>query len=108
MFWAVMVDKLYLLALHPPFLAQKYTFCTLDPRRVRRVSHEIIRRKSMKALRIIQSVGYFALFLASVFNLVNQIAEKQIFGLAITLPLLVIALVGIICGIILIIKNRKK
>ena len=62
----------------------------------------------MKALRIIQSIGYFALFLASAFNLVNHIAEKQIFGLAITLPLLAIALVGIICGIILITKNRKK
>ena len=62
----------------------------------------------MKALRIIQSIGYFALFLASVFNLVNQITEKHIFGLAITLPLFVIALVGIICGIILITKNRKN
>ena len=62
----------------------------------------------MKALRIIQSVGYFALFLASVFNFINQIKEKQIFGLAITLPLLVVALAGMICGIILISKNRKK
>lgn len=62
----------------------------------------------MKALRIIQNIGFFALFLASVFNLVNQIAEKHIFGLAITLPLFAIALVGIICGIILITKNRKK
>ena len=62
----------------------------------------------MKALRIIQSIGYFALSLASVFNLVNQIKEKQIFGLAITLPLFVIALAGMICGIILISKNRKK
>ena len=62
----------------------------------------------MKVLRIIQSVGYFALFLASIFNLVNQIKEKQIFGLAITLPLFVIALIGIICGIILITKNKKS
>ena len=62
----------------------------------------------MKTLRIIQSIGYFALFLASVFNLVNQIAEKHIFGLAITLPLFAIALVGIICGIIIITKNRKN
>lgn len=62
----------------------------------------------MKILRIIQNIGYFALFLASVFNLVNQIKEEQIFGLAIMLPLFVIALVGIICGIILITKNRKK
>ena len=61
----------------------------------------------MKALRIIQSIGYLALFLASVFNLVNQITEKHIFGLAITLPLFVIALVGIICGIVLLIKNKK-
>ena len=62
----------------------------------------------MKALRIIQSVGYFALFLASVFNLVNTIAEKHIFGPAVLLPLFVVALAGIICGIILISKNRKK
>ena len=62
----------------------------------------------MKAPRIIQSVGFFALFLASVFNLVNQIAEQHIFGPAIMIPLFVIALVGIICGIIFIIKNRKK
>ncbi len=62
----------------------------------------------MKALNVIQSIGYFALFLASVFNLVNQIAEQQIFGLAITLPLFLVALAGIICGIVLITKNRKK
>ena len=62
----------------------------------------------MKALRIIQSVGYFALFLASVFNLVNTIAEKHIFSRAVMLPLFVVALAGIICGIILISKNRKK
>ena len=62
----------------------------------------------MKALRIIQIVGYFALFLASVFNFINQIKEKQIFGLAIMLPLFVITLIGMICGIILISKNRKK
>lgn len=62
----------------------------------------------MKVLRIIQCIGYFALFLASVFNLVNQIAEKHIFGLAIMLPLFVVALAGMICGIILISKNRKK
>ena len=62
----------------------------------------------MKALRVFQSVGYFALFLASVFNLVNQITGKYIFDLAITLPLFVVALFGIICGFILIAKNRKK
>ena len=62
----------------------------------------------MKALRIIQSVGYFALFLASVFNLVNQIAEKQIFGLVVTMPLFVIALAGIICGIVVLVKNKRK
>lgn len=59
----------------------------------------------MKVSRIIQCIGYFALFLASVFNLVNQIAEKQIFGLAITLPLFVVALAGIICGFVSISKN---
>ena len=62
----------------------------------------------MKALRIIQSVGYFAIFLASVFNLVNQIAERQIFGLVVTMPLFVIALAGIICGIVVLVKNKRK
>lgn len=62
----------------------------------------------MKALRIIQSIGYFALFLGSLFNLINQITEKNIFGPAITLPLLVTAAVGIFCALILLIKNRKK
>ena len=64
--------------------------------------------KPMKALKIIQCIGYLALFFASLFNLVNQIAEKQIFGFAVTLPLFVVAVFGIACGTVLVAKNRKK
>ena len=35
-------NKIYLLALQPPFLAQKYTFWSLDPRRDSRLSDEEI------------------------------------------------------------------
>ncbi|MBQ9747172.1 MAG: hypothetical protein IJV98_00170, partial [Clostridia bacterium] len=39
--------KIYLLALQPLFLAQKYTFWSYDPRRVRRVSHTTTRQLSL-------------------------------------------------------------
>ena len=62
----------------------------------------------MKTLKIIQCIGDAALLLASIFNLINQITEKNIFSLAITLPLLLIAVVGIVCGIVIIVKNRQN
>jgi len=62
----------------------------------------------VKSLRIIQTIGYFALFLASIFNFVNQITEKNVFSPAVTIPLFVIAIVGITCGIILLVKNKRK
>jgi len=39
-------NKIYLLALQPPFLTQKYTFWSYDPRRVGRVSHTTTRQLS--------------------------------------------------------------
>ena len=57
--------------------------------------------------KILFVVGYLALFLASVFNLVNNIVEKQIFGSFIMIPLFVLAIVGIVCGIILNVKNKN-
>ena len=62
----------------------------------------------MKALKITSCVGWFALFLANLFNFINNVGEEKIFDLVIILPLLLIALTGIICGIILICKERKK
>ena len=92
----------------PPFLTDFETLGSLDTCRKCNVFHKNLKEKPMKTLRIIQCIGYFALFLASVFNFINQITEKNFFGLAITLPLFVIAIVGIICDIILITKKRKK
>ena len=40
--------NVYLLALQPPFLAQKYTFCTLDPRRECRLSDEKMSQNWLK------------------------------------------------------------
>lgn len=62
----------------------------------------------MKKLQICQIIGNVALFLACLFNLINQRAEKQIFGVAVTTPLFVIAIIGIACGLVYIIKNRRK
>lgn len=62
----------------------------------------------MKTLKVMKIIGSIALFLASLLNLINGIAEKRIFSPVITLPLLMIALVGIICDFILLGKNRKK
>ena len=64
--------------------------------------------KEMKALRVIQGIVPLSLFLALVFDIVNQFSGKTIFSHAITMALLVIALVAIICSSVLVIKNRKK
>ncbi len=61
----------------------------------------------MKPLRILQSIGYLALFLASVFNFVNQVCERMIFGVYVTTPLFVLGTVGIGCGIALLFRGRK-
>ena len=66
------------------------------------------KENAMKILTAFQSIGYLALFLASVFNFINQINEKQIFGLAVTIPLFIIGGLGIGCGITRLIKNKKN
>lgn len=62
----------------------------------------------MKKTVILKISGYFALFLSSCFNLTNSIAEKEIFPLYVTGPLLAIAIVGIVCDIVLLVKNKGK
>ena len=62
----------------------------------------------MKFLKIMQSIGYFALFLGAIFNIVNQVTDKTVFGLEITMPLMLVALAGIVCGIIFLVKNKGK
>ena len=62
----------------------------------------------MKKLQICQIIGNAALFLASLFNIINQLAEKQIFGIAVTIPLFVIAIIAHACGLVYMIKNRRK
>ena len=62
----------------------------------------------MKKMVILKISGYFALFLSSCFNLTNSIAEKEIFPPYVTGPLLAIAIVGIVCDIVLLVKNKGK
>ena len=62
----------------------------------------------MKFLKIMQSIGYFALFLGAIFNIVNQVTDKTVFGLEITMPLMLVALAGIVCGIIFLVKSKRK
>ena len=62
----------------------------------------------MKFLKIMQGIGYVALFLGVIFNVVNQASSKTVFGLEITMPLMVVALVGIICGIIYLVKSKRN
>ena len=62
----------------------------------------------MKFLKIMQFIGYTALFLGAIFNIVNQVTDKTVFGLEITMPLMAVALAGIVCGIIFLVKNKGK
>ena len=62
----------------------------------------------MKFLKIMQFIGYVALLLGVIINIVNQATGKTAFGLDIAMFLMVVALVGIICGIILFVKNKRK
>ncbi|MBO5375158.1 MAG: hypothetical protein J6A54_06925 [Clostridia bacterium] len=63
--------------------------------------------KMMKALKIIHTVGYICLFVAVVFNFVNKIADKMIFNEWVLFPLMIIGLVGIVTGIIYLLKLAK-
>ena len=61
----------------------------------------------MKVLNFIQLVGYISLFMGSVFNLVNSFTEKTVFPFFVIILLMVIAVVGIACGIVAAVKNKK-
>lgn len=62
----------------------------------------------MKTLKILGIVGTVALFLGTGFNLINDFTEKIIFSNLITIPLFAIAVIGLICEIIYLVKNKKK
>ena len=62
----------------------------------------------MKFLKIMQFIGYVALLLGVIINIVNQATGKTAFGLDIAMFLMVVALVGIICGVIYLVKSKGK
>ena len=62
----------------------------------------------MKFLKIMQFIGCVTLLLGAIFNIVNQATNKTVFGLGITMPLMAVALAGIVCGIIFLVKNKGK
>ena len=62
----------------------------------------------MKFLQIMQCIGCVALFLGVIFNIVNQATNKTVFGLGITMPLMAVALAGIVCGIIYFVKSKRN
>ena len=62
----------------------------------------------MKFLKIMQLIGYVSLFLGVIFNIVNQATNKTVFGLGITMPLMAVALAGIVCGIIYFVKSKRN
>jgi hypothetical protein len=43
-----------------------------------------------------------------IFNIVNQATNKTVFGLGITMPLMAVALAGIVCGIIYFLKSKRN
>ncbi len=62
----------------------------------------------MKFLKIMQFIGYVALLLGVIINIVNQATCKTVLVLDIAMFLMVVALVGIICGVIYLVKSRRK
>ena len=62
----------------------------------------------MKFLQFMQCIGYIALLFGVIFNIVNQVTDKTVFGLEITMPLMAVALAGIVCGIIFLVKSKQK
>lgn len=60
--------------------------------------------KKLKALKIIHLIGYTCLFIATIFSFVNSFCPEPIFRSYIILPLLLIGIVGIVTGIIYLVK----
>ena len=62
----------------------------------------------MKFLKIMQFIGYIALLLGVIINIVNQATSKTVLAIDIAMFLMVVALVGIICGVIYLVKSKGK
>ncbi len=62
----------------------------------------------MKFLKIMQFIGCVALLLGVIINIVNQATSKTVLALDIAMFLMVVALVGIICGVIYLVKSKGK
>lgn len=61
-------------------------------------------KKSLKILKLIHQIGYICLFIASIFSLVNSFNEVPVFKFYIIFPLLFVGIVGIVTGIICLVK----
>ncbi len=53
----------------------------------------------MNVLKLLHLIGCMALLLESIFSLVNILTDTAIFGPVICIPLLVIGITGMICGL---------
>ena len=62
----------------------------------------------MKFLKIMQFIGCVALLLGVIINIVNQATSTTVLALDIAMFLMVVALVGIICGVIYLVKSKGK
>ena len=62
----------------------------------------------MKFLKIMQFIGCVALLLGVIINIVNQATSNTVLALDIAMFLMVVALVGIICGVIYLVKSKGK
>ncbi|MBE6548463.1 MAG: hypothetical protein E7667_06290 [Ruminococcaceae bacterium] len=62
----------------------------------------------MKKEKILPLIGYVSLLLGSIFNLVNSSTEREIFKWYITVPLFVLAIVGIVYDLVITVKKSKK
>lgn len=60
----------------------------------------------MKALKVFQLVGSIVFLIATIFNLINLFANKVIFPNILLFLMLLIAVAGIICGIIVNVKSK--
>ncbi len=61
-------------------------------------------KKSLKILKLIHQIGYICLFIASIFSFVNSLNEVPVFKFYIIFPLLLVGIVGIVTGIICLVK----
>ena len=62
--------------------------------------------KGLKILRVFGIIGYVALVVGVVMDLVNLFKDAEVFSTTLTLPFYIVALAGLICDYIRI--NREK